>query len=310
MRIFEKRKVRVATQGILFILVTHLSWVQTDVSSLKMTLTTDKERYLVTEPVYLTITLENVGESVVVFPTGEPPGERTYVSVALSCVNPLGDTTHSWIYIGFSNAPMEPSEKRSQSCEILRRFGESIVSDLYRKAGFFGTCEFSPGIYSAIADLTIGTKGAIVGKLVSHTNFEVETPTSEEEEVLNLIKRGLVSRYWTSGHAEKYGYVEKGEEKQIWQSILYNYPESRYVPVVLSLSSRVASDATWNEKIVWGERLLEEYPDFGGTKGIASALLHFYYEIGNLEEGKQYLEQYIETYPESPIVSDIETTLE
>ncbi|MFX1537679.1 MAG: hypothetical protein ACFFDI_26070, partial [Promethearchaeota archaeon] len=225
---------RIVTTGWLFsILLFLLCWdLKADNAHLKLEINLSKEKYFVSEPIWLDITLTNIGQDTVrTFGLCIPCGDTK-----LMLLNENGDTLP---YRGIqadmargSGYVMQPGEHKYECDNLIAYFGERV--DFFR-------LELKPGKYSLSAAY-YGSKSAIIN--CEEIDFEITKPSGIETEALELLKKGYRAQITN----------EPNIAKNCFEEIVTRFPKSVYSEI--AHKELASSDSLKME-------MLSKFPDTG-----------------------------------------------
>ncbi|MFX1537681.1 MAG: tol-pal system YbgF family protein [Promethearchaeota archaeon] len=226
--------------------------LKADNTPLKLGIDLSKEIYVVSEPIWLDMTLTNINQDTVrTFGPCIPCGDTK-----LQILNEKGDTLP---YVGVkadfagSGHLMQSGEQIYNCHNILDYYGDR--EDLIR-------FRLRPGTYSVQATY-YGSKSGIISS--QKTNFEVREPEGSEKEALRLLKNGYSAQ------------ITKESDSAIenFETLIQKFPKSVYVETAyfyLAASYQIYKGDTEKCRNVRIETL-EKFPDSGYSRGIIAFLV-------------------------------------
>ncbi|MGB2698553.1 MAG: hypothetical protein WBD28_11950 [Candidatus Zixiibacteriota bacterium] len=245
-------KSNIETWMIITIIILTTVHLQANTKKLKLETDLSKEMYVVSEPIWLDITLTNISQDTVrTFGPCIPCGDTK-----LQIINEKGDTLP---YVGVkadfagSGHLMQSGEQIYNCHNILEYYGNR--EDLIR-------FRLRPGEYSVQATY-YGSKSGIINS--QKTNFEVKEPAGSEKEALTILKNGYSAQ------------ISKESESAIenFETLIQKFPKSVYVETAyfyLAASYQIYkgdAEKCRNLKV----ETLEKFPDSGYSRGIIAFLV-------------------------------------
>jgi hypothetical protein len=216
--------------------------LKADNTPLKLEVGLSKEMYVVSEPIWLDITLTNISQDTV----------RT-IGLCIPCggtklilLNEKGDALS---YRGIqadmargSGYVMQPGEQKYECDNLIAYFGERV--DFFR-------LELKPGKYSLRAAY-YGSKSGIINS--EEIDFEITKPSGIETEALELLKKGYRAQITN----------EPNMAKDCFEEIVTRFPKSVYSEI--AHKELASSDSLKMEMLI-------KFPDTGYSKRIIGSLI-------------------------------------
>ncbi|MGB7062900.1 MAG: hypothetical protein WBF13_11185 [Candidatus Zixiibacteriota bacterium] len=240
---------------------------------LKVTISLDKEKFLVNEAIWLTIVIENISKNKTLVASPDP----IYGLVRIEVVSHEGDTLYGGcIQATFGGGlRLDPGEKDTYFVNIVGpicNYGVEHEDALHDRL-------LPEGKYNVQAKVWYRYQGKSTPVLTNKLGFKVEKPKGREKKAYDLLVKGRKKCYpeqeWKEGR------------EMIWRMI-EQYPNSVYRDVALEL---VANFAYHPEE---GMKFIEKYPNSGL---VASVIFAVTPKTGKSAERKKFYEDIIKKYP-------------
>ena len=255
---------------------------------LKATISLDKEKYLINEPIWLTIIMENISKDKILEASADPLTGKVRIEV----VSHEGDTLYGGCIIGnaVGTPPtLEPGERDIYFVNLIGSLCNYGIK--YEDALHYGRL-IPEGEYYIQATVRYRYQEKTTPVLTNKLNFKVEKPKGDEKKAYELLVKGRKKCYpekkWKEGR------------QMIWRMIEH-YPNSVYGDAALEL---VANFEYHPEE---GMEFIGKNPNSGL---VASVIFAVTPKTGKSAERKKFFEHIIKKYPKTKAAMYAENKLD
>jgi hypothetical protein len=258
-----------------------------DADALKFAISLDKEKYLVNEPIWLTLVLENTGKQQVYVPRIHPLDNKLTIFV----VSMDGDTLESSYISGNRIGPEYLTfDKNEKDIYFLNILSAAYSVGTRSEEAFFSRL-IQKGEYTIQAKLGYRHKEGNTQILSNKLSFKVENPTGKEKETYGLLIRGR----------RLYRERKRDEGAEMLWRIIKEYPNSAY------------RDAAYDQLSFQFDhreialQFIQKYPNTGL---VASVIFSATPKKGKPAERKKFFEDIIKSHPNTKAAMYAENQLD
>ncbi len=242
---------------------------------LKATLSLDKEKFLVNEPIWLTIIVENISKDKTLEASADPVTGKVRIEV----VSREGDTLYGGCIIGTAVGTPPTLEPGERDIYFVNLIGSLCNYGIKHEDAYYGRL-IPEGEYYIQATVRYRYQGKTTPVLTNKLNFKVEKPKGDEKKAYDLLVKGRKKCYpeqkWKEGR------------EMIWRMI-EEYPNSVYRDAAYEL---LVDKFHHDSKLALA--FIEKYPNSGL---IASVIFAVTRKIDKPTERKKFFEEIIKKYP-------------
>jgi hypothetical protein len=281
--IFLKKILKVTLALVVLLFIFQSTFIRSeslDSNDVAFTLFLDKEEYLINEPIWLSITVENLNEETYYVTSIDPYLGFMHFYVVSSSGDTLEGECIQAVYFG--TPVLDPRQKDMYIINLLGppcRFGIENENAIFSKV-------IPPGEYTVQAKLTgsirLDGKRETFMILSDQLPFKVKPPYGEEKEVYDLLLRG----YRKLKKSLKESKCPDGMDD--FKSVIDEYPHSVYVDVAYDKLDNVFEDISNVKKFI------ERYPNSGHVWRLLRLK-----SPKEKDKREQFYDQVIKSYPDT-----------